>query len=79
MKTRLELWCFCVLLGRVLDVSPGSPFIVSRGAQDFTCVSGDLALVSGEATAPTLLRLAHPVLEVWLTVWLLLWRVAEPC
>jgi len=27
-------------------VSPGSPFIVSRGTQDFTCVTGDLPLVS---------------------------------
>jgi len=36
-------------------------------------------LLSGETTAPTLLKLAHAVLEIWLTVWLLLWRVAEPC
>jgi len=35
-------------------------------------------LLSGEATVPTLLKLAHPVLEAWLTAWLLLWRVIEP-
>ena len=67
------------IVGRVLDVSPSSPFIVSRGTQDFTCVTSDLLQVSGEATVPTLLRFAHPILEVWLTAWLLLWRVAEPC
>ena len=36
-------------------------------------------LLSGGVTVPTLKKLAHPVLEVWLTVWLLLWGVAEPC
>jgi hypothetical protein len=28
---------------------------------------------------PTLWRLVHFVLGAWLTAWLLLWRVAEPC
>jgi len=42
------------IVGRVLDVSPRSPFIVSRGTQDFTCVTSDLPLVSGRATVPTL-------------------------
>jgi len=44
----------CVLIACVLDVSPGSPFIVSSGHKVFTCVTGDLLLLNGEATVPTL-------------------------
>ena len=36
-------------------------------------------LLNGETTVPTLLRLVHLVLEGWLTAWLFLWRVTEPC
>ena len=42
-------------------------------------LTGDPLFVNGEVTVPTLLRFAHLVLGVWLTAWLLLWRVAEPC
>jgi len=35
--------------------------------------------LNGEATVPTLLKPVHLVLEGWLTAWLLLWRVTEPC
>ena len=36
----LGVWWLCVVSGRVLVVSPGSPFIVSRGAQVLTYVIG---------------------------------------
>jgi len=36
-------------------------------------------LLNGEATVPTLLKLVHLVLEGWLTAWLLLQRITEPC
>ena len=36
-------------------------------------------LLNGETTVPTLLRLVHLVLEGWLTAWLFLYRVTEPC
>ena len=42
------------IVGRVLVVTPGPPFIVSRGTQEFTCVTGDLPLVSGIATVPAM-------------------------
>ena len=35
--------------------------------------------MNGEATVPTLLKPVHLVLEGWLTTWLLLWKVTEPC
>ena len=40
---------------------------------------GRFPLLSGEITVPTLQKLAHAILVVWLTVWLLLWGAAEPC
>jgi len=78
-ENSLGVVVFLCVAWSCLGCEPWLPFYSLKGAQDFTCVSSDLALVSGEATAPTLLRLAHPVLEVWLTVWLFLWRVAETC
>jgi len=46
-ENSLGVWCcfavvVCCVDGRVLVVSPGSSFIVSRGTQGFTCMIGDL-------------------------------------
>jgi len=38
-----------------------------------------LSSVNGIVGVPTLWSLVHLVLGAWLTVWLLLWRVVEPC
>ena len=55
----------------ILAMSPGSPFIASRGDRDLH----GLISLSGRVTAPTLLKPVHLVLEGWS----LLWRFAEPC
>ena len=53
-----------------LAMSPGSPFIASRGERDLH----ELISLGGRVTAPTLLKPVHLVLEGWS----LLWRCAEP-
>ena len=60
-----------VCMNLILAMSPGSPFIASRGDRDLHGLSS----LSGRVTAPTLLKPVHLVLEGWS----LLWRFAEPC
>jgi len=75
--------CVCVILScgfrGPLKGYPTSPFIVARGDRFLHVLVCKLSSVNGGVAVLILWRLIHFVLGAWLTAWLLLWRVAEPC